>query len=159
MHFSVGNTVIHAKHGLGEVVQIEETMINGQSTACYVVKTRDLMIWVPINDDVSSSLRAPTSEDDFNHLFQILRSPSEPLPEDRKERKVRLLDLISDGNVASLCRLVRDLSEFSHKKKLSEDDHAILERAQNSLLTEWAFSLSVPLPQARKHMGELLQNA
>lgn len=159
MDFQVGSTVIHAKHGLGEIASIEETLINGQKTACYIVKTRDLTIWVPMLDETGNcSLRAPTPETEFDQLFKILRSPYEPLPDDRKERKSRLLQQLTDGNIASLCHLVRDLSGYSHKKKLSDDDKSILERAQNSLLTEWVFSLSVPMPQARKQMGDLLQS-
>lgn len=158
MDFPVGSTVIHAKYGLGEIIRIEETLINGHPTACYIVKTHDLMIWVPMTEEVAHyNLRRPASEDEFENLFEILRSPSEPLPDDRKERKSRLLEQLSDGNITSVCRLVRDLTGHSIRKKLSDDDKSILERAQNSLLTEWVFSLAVPMPQARKQMGELLQ--
>lgn len=158
MGFSVGSTVIHAKHGLGEIVQIEDSLINGQKTTCYVVKAGNMTIWVPVEDVMGHcSLRAPTSENDFDNLFKILRGPYEPLPEDRKERKSYLLMQLTDGNLASLCHLIRDLSGQGQKKKLSDDDRSILERAQNTLLTEWAFSLSVPVHQARKQMGDLLQ--
>jgi RNA polymerase-interacting CarD/CdnL/TRCF family regulator len=160
MDFPIGSTVIHAKYGLGEITQIEETFINGQISACYIVKTHDLMIWVPIADQRGlSSLRAPTPKTEFEDLLAILHAPSEPLPDDRKERKSRLLDQLTDGSVVSVCRLVRDLSGYGNKKKLSDDDKSILERAKNTLLTEWAFSLSVPVSQAQKRMGELLQTA
>jgi RNA polymerase-interacting CarD/CdnL/TRCF family regulator len=158
MYFSVGSTVIHAKHGLGEVIRIEETLINGQTTACYVVKTRDLMIWVPVEaNTVRGNLRAPTPKAEFEHLLAILHTPSEPLPEDRKERKSHLLHHLTDGSMASICRLVRDLSGYGHQKRLSDDDKSILERAKNTLITEWAFSLSMPVSQARKQMGEFIQ--
>jgi RNA polymerase-interacting CarD/CdnL/TRCF family regulator len=157
MEFSVGSTVIHAKHGIGEVIEISDVWINGRLTTCYVVKVRDLTTWVPVShEEGRSSLRLPTPKTEFDKLFDILRSPNEPLPEDRKERKTQLLLLINDGQAASLCRLVRDLTGLNQKKKLSEDDQAIFARAQNSLLTEWAFSLSVALPQASKQMNELI---
>jgi RNA polymerase-interacting CarD/CdnL/TRCF family regulator len=157
MDFSVGSTVIHAKHGLGEILQVEETLINGKPTVCYVVKTRDLMIWVPVEDATArNNLRGLTPQADFENVLTILSTPSEPLPEDRKERKSHLLQQLTDGSIASVCLLIRDLSGYGHRKKLSDDDKSILERAKNSLLTEWAVSLSIPPAQARKQMGELL---
>jgi len=159
MNFPVGSTVIHANHGLGEIVRIEDAPINGSRERCYVVKIRDLMVWVPITNGAGkSSLRIPTPEKEFNKLIKILSSPSEPLPEDRKKRKTHLIEQLTDGSAHSLCRLIRDLSSYSHKKRLSEEDKSIFQRAQNTLLTEWAFSLSEPLPQARKRMGELLRS-
>ncbi|MFZ6028974.1 MAG: CarD family transcriptional regulator [Chloroflexota bacterium] len=158
MGFPVGSTVIHARHGLGQIVQIEENLINGQKTACYVVTAGNMTIWVPIESEAGQcSLRMPASKSDFENLFKILRSPYEPLPEDRKERKTYLLAQLTDGSITSLCYLIRDLSGQGQKKKLSDDDRAILERAQNALLSEWTFSLSEPINVARKRMTELLQ--
>ena len=67
-----------------------------------------------------------------------------------------MLQQLADGSVASICRLIRDLAGQGQKKKLSDDDKSILERAKNTLLTEWAVSLSIPPAQARKQMGEMM---
>jgi CarD family transcriptional regulator len=158
MDFQVGDTVIHSIHGLGEVVNIEERMIHERVKSCYVVRTNNLTIWVPVDNGDQHSLRAPSSKTEFESLFTVLHSPNEPLPEDRMERKRLLLDLLKDGQLSSIFRVVRDLSRFGNKKKLSDEDKALLERAINSLLTEWVFSLSVPISQARQQMGELLNS-
>ena len=158
MVFQVGDTVIHSVHGLGEVVKIEERMIHNCVKSCYVVKTNNLTIWVPVENGDQHSLRAPSSKDEFEGLFKVLNGPYEPLPEDRLERKRLLLNLLKDGQLKSIFRVVRDLSRFGNKKKLSDEDKAILNRATNSLLTEWVFSLSVPISQARQEMGDLLNS-
>ena len=157
MDFQIGDKVIHSIHGLGEVVQIEEKMVHDHVTSCYVVRTHNLTIWVPTDNGDQHSLRAPTSKGEFEKLFTVLHGPNEPLPEDRLERKRLLLELLKDGQLVSIFRVVRDLSSFStNKKKLSDEDKAILERAINSLLAEWVYSFSVPIAQARQKMGELL---
>jgi RNA polymerase-interacting CarD/CdnL/TRCF family regulator len=157
MGFQVGDQVIHLSHGLGKIVQIEEKIIHDRKTPCYVVCTRELTVWVPFDDPGRCTLRAPTTENEFEALFKVLNSPNEPLPDDRWERKTYLLEQLNDGQLISICRLVRDLSGYGRKKKLNDVDKAILDRAQNFLLAEWVFALSVPLSQARKKMGELLQ--
>ena len=156
MDFQIGDIVIHTIHGLGEVVQIEDKMIHGNITSCYVVRTSDLTVWVPMDAGDQHSLRAPTPKKEFETLFATLHGPNEPLPEDRQERKRILRELLNDGQLTSIFRVVRDLSSFGQQKKLSDEDKAILDRAVNSLLAEWVFSLSVPLSQARQKMGELL---
>jgi CarD family transcriptional regulator len=156
MVFQVGDVVIHSIHGLGKVVRIEDKPIHGNTQSCYVVRTENLTVWVPIENGNQHSLRAPTPKREFESLYTALNGPNEPLPEDRQERKRILRELLNDGQLTSIFRVVRDLSSFGQKKKLSDEDKAMLERAVNSLLAEWVFSLSVPLAQARQKMDELL---
>ena len=156
MAFRVGDKVIHWTYGLGEIVHIEEKIILGHVTNCYVFRTADLMIWIPINDQQQRSLRLPTSPDEFVKLFSILTSPGEKLLEDRAQRKDQLMAQMKDGQLASICRVVRDLTHFKRNSKLNDQEKSILERAMNSLLTEWTYSLEIPLNQAHQAMTNLL---
>lgn len=157
MGFQIGDKVIHWNYGLGEIRQMDEKIIHDRQRDCYIVSCGDLMIWVPIDDAGQCSLRPPTPADEFNHLFDILKSPGEPLPEDRAERRLQLLDKLKEGSLATVCHLVRDLSGFGLDKKLNDQERSILQRAKNFLLAEWVFSLSVPLHQAQQEMGQLLE--
>jgi RNA polymerase-interacting CarD/CdnL/TRCF family regulator len=58
------------------------------------------------------------------------------------------MDQIKDGQLSSICRVVRDLSHFKRTSKLNDQERSILERTVKSLLTEWAYSLGIPLSQA-----------
>ena len=155
MGFQIGDKVIHCTFGLGEIVHIEEKLIQGQPTNCYVVRITDLMIWVPI-DNLQHTLRVPTPPEEFEKLSAILTNPGETLLEDRVLRKNQLLAQIKDGQLASICRVVRDLTYFKRSKKLNEQEKSILERAINSLLTEWTYSQGIPLVQAHQAMSNLL---
>ena len=156
MVFHTGDKVIHWTYGLGEVVNIDEKIIGGHPTSCYVVRTSDLMIWIPINDQQLNSLRVPTPPEDFNRLFAILTAPSEKLLEDRLQRKDQLMAQMKDGQLSSICRVVRDLTHFKRNTKLNDQEKSILERAMNSLLAEWTYSLGMPLSQAHQAMTSLL---
>jgi RNA polymerase-interacting CarD/CdnL/TRCF family regulator len=156
MGFDIGDKVIHWTYGLGEVVNIEEKPINGHPTNCYVVRTSDLTIWIPINDLQQRSLRVPTPPEEFGGMFAILSNPSEKLPEDRVLRKNQLMAQLKDGQLASICRVVRDLTHYNRSTKANDQERSILERAINSLLTEWIYSLGVPLIQARQALTKLL---
>src|SRR5512136_503513 len=102
MGFDIGDKVIHCAHGLGEIVNIEEKNIHGCLTKCYVVRTSDLTIWIPIDDLQQHSLRLPTPPEEFLRLSAILTNPSEMLHEDRVLRKDRLMAQMNDGQLASI---------------------------------------------------------
>jgi RNA polymerase-interacting CarD/CdnL/TRCF family regulator len=158
MGFHVGDKVIHCTHGLGEIVLIEQQTIRNQPTNCYVVRILDLTIWIPIDDLQQHSLRLPAQPEEFVGLSAILTGPSEKLQEDRLLRKDQLIAQMRDGQLASICRVVRDLTDFKRSKKLNDQETAILERATNSLLTEWAHSLGMSQNQAHQAMTNLLQH-
>jgi RNA polymerase-interacting CarD/CdnL/TRCF family regulator len=72
MAFQIGDQVIHCTFGLGEITQIEEKIINGHPTNCYVVQITNMTIWIPIEDQQQNSLRLPTSPEEFNKVLPIL---------------------------------------------------------------------------------------
>jgi RNA polymerase-interacting CarD/CdnL/TRCF family regulator len=154
--FQVGEKVVHWNYGMGEVLKFDEKLLAGQMTRCYVVRIRDLTIWVPIRQMGDSSLRLPTPRDEFENLFAILRSPGELLSNDRLERRTQLIEKIRDGKLESICQVLRDLSFYRQAKKLNEHDKTILERAQSFLLNEWRLALKVSLPDAELELQRLL---
>lgn len=148
MVFQVGDKVIHKRYGLGEVIKLDNKELAGKPTNCYVVRIRDLTMWVPADDSPRSSLRMPTPQADFENLCAILCSPGEPLSIDRFERKNQLYEMIKDGSLEGFCRVIRDLTLLGTTKKLNVDDRSIMERALSFLINEWMLSFSVSQEQA-----------
>ncbi|NJD60961.1 MAG: hypothetical protein C3F13_09495 [Anaerolineales bacterium] len=158
MSFRIGDNVIHCTFGLGQITQIEEKVINGKPERCYVVKMNDMTIWVPIDDPEQNSLRIPTPPDEFVKTLPILTSPNEQLLDDRLLRRKQLVDQLKDGQLASICRVVRDLSYYKRSSKLNDQEKSILDRAVKSLLTEWIFSLGTTQNQAHEAMESMLSS-
>ncbi len=158
MNFHKGDTVMHWAYGIGQIVNLEERALYGSKTIYYVVQVQDMTVWVPADNKVRSRLRTPTSKSRFKQLLAILSNPSVPLPEDRLERKTRLLELVKDGRVESLCQIVRDLSAYQKQKikPLNDNDHLVLKQSRNTLLGEWEFVLSITHAQAEHELHHLL---
>jgi RNA polymerase-interacting CarD/CdnL/TRCF family regulator len=156
MDFQMGDPVMHWTYGLGKIVRIEERTFSGEKTLYYVVQIRDLTVWVPADAQVLSRLRSPTTEGEFSKLFTILSSPGESLSDDRLERKTQLVEELAGGQAEAVCRVIRDLSSFQHRKQLNDNDKLVLKQASDSLLAEWGFSLSIPLAQAQVELYDLL---
>jgi RNA polymerase-interacting CarD/CdnL/TRCF family regulator len=156
MDFRAGDPVMHWTYGLGEILRLEERALSGQKALYYAVKIGDLTVWVPADNKLGSRLRPPTSQAGFKNLRAILSGPGEPLPDDRQERKVLLSERLKDGRAESLCRVIRDLTTYRHIRPLNDNDQALMKRAQNALLGEWGFALSLTPAQAESELHHLL---
>jgi CarD family transcriptional regulator len=156
-HFKIGETVVHCTYGPGVIVEIDQKIIRGDQTDCYVVKIDEMTLWVPFSRAVSGSLRLPSSPARFERLFKILSSPAETLSSDRLERRTHLSELINSGKLEAICRLVRDLATLKRTGKLNDHDKLIYERSQRLLLGEWEIVLSVSVDQAEQMLHQLLE--
>jgi len=159
MNFHEGDPVMHWTYGFGKVIRLEERALSGKNALYYAVQIGDLTVWVPADGELENRLRPPTPEAGFKKLLAILSSPGEPLPDDRQDRKTQLLELLKDGRAESLCRVIRDLSAYRQIRPLNENDQALMRRAQNALLGEWGFALSVTPAQAELELHRLLTSA
>ena len=158
MGLHVGDHVIHWVYGFGEILRQEDKNLPGQASRYYVVKVKDLTIWVPMDDELMNRLRTPTPGGQFKQLFGILSSPSEALSKDRFERKTHLLEEQKNASAEANCRIIRDLSSHQQETQLNDHDSLLLKQTRDSLLSEWTYSLSVPLPQAELELYRLLSH-
>jgi RNA polymerase-interacting CarD/CdnL/TRCF family regulator len=160
MNFHKGETVMHRTHGIGQITNLEERALSGSKTIYYVVQVRDMTVWVPADSKVESRLRSPTPKPRFQQALNVLSSPSQPLPEDRLERKTHLLELLKGGRPESLCELIRDLSAYQKQqiRPMNDNDQMILKQSRNTLLGEWAFVLSITQAQAERDLHHLLMS-
>jgi RNA polymerase-interacting CarD/CdnL/TRCF family regulator len=156
MEFHAGDTVMHWNYGLGQIVRQEERVLSDSKIIYYAVQIQEMTVWVPIDGQLGSRLRSPTPESGFKHLLAILSSPGESLPEDRLERRSRLLTLLKDGRAESLCQIIRDLSAYQKTRSLNDHDRMLLKQSRNALLEEWGFVLSISHAQAEFELYRLL---
>jgi CarD family transcriptional regulator len=158
MIFNTGDTVMHWNYGIGKIVNLEERDVAGSKALYYAVQVHDMTVWVPADSKLESRLRFPTPKNRFKKLLAILSCPSEKLPEDRLERRTRLLKLLNDGSPESLCQIIRDLSTYQKQKTgpLNDNDHLVLRQSRSTLLGEWGFVLSITHARAEFELHRLL---
>ena len=159
MSFQIGDRVMHWVYGLGEIVEIEEKVLAGRTGEYYVVRIRDLTLWVPLEDSGEHCLRFLTPASDFQGLFQILASPGELLPEDRLLRKSQLTASLKGRTLETTCQVIRDLVSYQQTKRLNQNDNSVLTRARNTLLDEWSSALSIPIKEAERELKSLLETS
>jgi len=156
MKFHKGDHVMHWKHGLGQVIDLEERDLDGARALYYMVQFRDMTVWVPADSNLQQRLRPPIQKQEFEQMLAILSSPGEPLPDERSERKTRLRTFLGDGSPQSLCRIISGLHAYRKAHRLNESDQSILLQARNALLEEWEYVLAIPHGQAAHELHRRL---
>jgi RNA polymerase-interacting CarD/CdnL/TRCF family regulator len=156
MQFHEGDTVMHWTYGLGQILGVEERDMFGSKNIYYAVRVHDLTVWVPTDAELQHRLRPPTSKAGFQELIAILSNPVEPLPDDRKERRTRLLETIGESSTQSLCRIIAGLHAYQKIRPLNDSDKNILKQSRNALLGEWEYVFSITADQAEHELSHLL---
>jgi RNA polymerase-interacting CarD/CdnL/TRCF family regulator len=66
-----------------------------------------------------------------------------------------LIEQLKDHELASICRVIRDLTQHKRLKKMNDNDSSTLERSRNFLINEWSLALSIPVQQAENELSKL----
>jgi len=156
MKFHKGDTVVHWTYGLGQILGMEEREMFGAKNLYYAVQVHDLTVWVPSDAELQHRLRAPTSKAGFAELQAILSNPGEPLPDDRHERRTRLLEFLGESSTQSLCRIISGLHAYQKVRPLNDSDKSILKQSRSALLGEWEYVLAATPAQAEHELSHLL---
>jgi len=159
MEFKTGDTIVHWTSGVGKIVAIDDKGLPGQPLFYYVIETGEQTLWVPVDENGSSSLHRQTPSSDFSLLTAILRTAGDRMPDNPYQRRKELDQRMQKRTLVEACRIIRDLTYRSRSRVLSSSDISVLKHAQSSLLDEWVLSLGTPRESANNEMEWALKES
>jgi RNA polymerase-interacting CarD/CdnL/TRCF family regulator len=159
MDYHAGDTVMHWMHGLGKIIRREKRDVLGRQALYYAVRIGEMVVWVPVDEQVGKRLRRPTPKVRFKRTVALLSKAGEALPSDRHERKLLLAEYLKDGRLESLVRVIRGLLAYRHVRALNDNDQAVMRRVQSALVAEWGHVLSLTPAEAEMQLQRILQDA
>jgi RNA polymerase-interacting CarD/CdnL/TRCF family regulator len=159
LEYKIGDIVVHWTYGVGKIVAVNDKGLPGQPLFYYVIETGEQTLWVPVDENGSSSLHLQTPSSDFGSFKKILRTVGERMPDNPYQRKKELDQRMQKRSLVETCLIIRDLSYRSRSRQLSSSDTSILKHAQSSFLDEWVLSLGTPRENARTELEWMLKEA
>lgn len=156
MYLEIGDSVIHWSFGPGTVIAIEEKLMAGAARQYYVLDLLNFKIWVPVEEAIGGSLRSLADSSQFNRLFDILRIPGQTMSDSNTERRNVLTQRMYKSTLEELCRIIRELTDRSRQKKLTESDKTVLSNAKRRLLDEWVLTFKINRKEAQDSMDTML---
>lgn len=140
MPFSVGDKVVHPRHGPGQITGIESRDLLDGAKRYYVIDIpgQGLTVQLPVRTAGESGVRLAMSQSRLARVLDILRGKPHPLPEDYRDRQEQINAQIRTGRVMQLARVVRDLTWHRERSHLTKRDTDYLKQGRDLLAAEMA---------------------
>ncbi|MDA1330447.1 MAG: hypothetical protein DWG76_07715 [Chloroflexi bacterium] len=157
--FSKGEWIVHHYYGVGQVKGIEKKMLDGTEVSYYKVKTRNSQYWIPVKSEDNSRLRPLSSPDEIKKIARILRRKPDEMDPDHMQRKRLIREVLEEGTLLDIARLIRDLSARGVEKKLNPTEEDALKRFRDRLVREWSVCLELDMEEAFVEFQENLDKS
>lgn len=151
MLYSIGDQIVHAHYGVGQIVDTENKIFDGQTTTYYVVETRNSTFWLPIDKADNERIRPIASSEIIeNKVVETLKAAPQKMASHYQTRRKRIKDVRTSGEIVPIARLVRDLTHRRFTKgNLTDVERRNLDRLKNRLASEWASSVGTTTRKVR----------
>ena len=155
--YKVKDNVIYPKHGVGQIVAIENSVIADIEMTYYKIQiTKDkLILTIPVNQQ--GNLRPISSVNQINKAISILKGKPKIRRTMWSRRAQEYDQKINSGEIYQIAEVVRDLNKNSDiPVDQSYSERQLFEKAYDRLLGEVAIGMQLTNEDAKKKLDKAL---
>jgi CarD family transcriptional regulator len=155
--YKVKDNVIYPKHGVGQIVAIESSVIADIEMTYYKIQvTKDkLILTIPVNQQ--GNLRPISSVNQINKAISILKGKPKIRRTMWSRRAQEYDQKINSGEIYQIAEVVRDLNKNSDiPVDQSYSERQLFEKAYDRLLGEVAIGMQLTNEDAKKKLDKAL---
>ncbi|MDR1933197.1 MAG: CarD family transcriptional regulator [Spirochaetales bacterium] len=143
--FKKNQQVVYPLQGVGKILSIENRLFKDKKTLYYVIylEVSDMTVMVPVDKAVGLGIRAIVSKKEAEKALTFISEDSEAVPTDWKLRYQMNLDLLKQGSVVNIAKVVRTLYQRSKIKELPILERKLFDNALKLLVDEISFALAI----------------
>ncbi|MBN1579399.1 MAG: hypothetical protein JXA89_01755 [Anaerolineae bacterium] len=158
--FQVGDTIVHAHRGAGQIVDIEKLQCLGSNKKYYAIELLDgtgTRVWVSIQDAEKGELRQPIPEGQLDQVWRVLQDTPQMLPTDHTERYELIERKLDSGDPRHVAEAMRDLAwKNDTVRTLTTEGRRLYQRSIDVLSSEVAVSEGGNLESAKGKISDIL---
>ena len=141
--FKIGEHVVYPLQGVGVIKDIRERVVRDVPVLYYVIyiDMSDMTVSIPVEKVSESGVRAIVSQDDAVKALESISSKYEPVSVDWKARYQMNVDLIKEGSIFSIAKVVQGLYHRSKIKELPVQERKLYDNALCLLIDECSYAL------------------
>ena len=151
--------IVHSRYGLGQVIDIEEKLLDGQLQPCFKVKTDTFDYWLSKENLNSGRIRRIAESGDFYQALNLISSEPQMLDENFHNRLQEINELIAENSILSKAQLIRDMNGRNIRKDIHSNERDILETQKNQFIGEFALACQVTENSARDEVRSALDKS
>ena len=156
--FKVKDYVVYPKHGVGQILSINNKSIGGIEVQCYDIKfEKDKAVGLlPINKQ--SHLRPLSTVNQVNKSISILKGKPKIKRSMWSRRAQEYEQKITSGKIYELAEVVRDLNKGDDLMvDQSYSERQLFEKAYDRMLSEFQIVLNISLEDTQKKLDKALK--
>jgi CarD family transcriptional regulator len=144
--FVLGDHVVYPLQGVGVINKIEEKTLRGNTSMYYEIylDISDMTVMVPVGKTEDLGIRPIVQPSEAMEAINKISNKLEQVPVDWKARYQMNLDLLEEGSIGSIARVVQILYHRSKIKELPVQERKLYDSALRLLVDEAALSLEKP---------------
>ena len=141
--FQIGEHVVYPLQGVGIIKDIRERVVRDVPVLYYVIyiDMSDMTVSIPVDKVSESGVRAIVSQADALAALESISSKYEPVSIDWKARYQMNVDLIKEGSIFSIAKVVQGLYHRSKIKELPVQERKLFDNAKSLLIDECSYAL------------------
>ncbi|MGD1815724.1 MAG: CarD family transcriptional regulator [Pleomorphochaeta sp.] len=143
IEFSIGEHVVYPLQGVGIIKRIEERVFRGTPTLYYVIylDISDMTVMIPVAKSKEMGIRGIVEEKDAIEAINSISKDYKQPPVDWKARYQMNVDLLKEGSINSIAKVVQTLYHRSKVKELPVQERRLYDSALRILIDEASYSL------------------
>ncbi|NCB00567.1 MAG: CarD family transcriptional regulator [Spirochaetia bacterium] len=144
--YVLGDHVVYPLQGVGVIKKIEEKTLRGTTSMYYEIylDISDMTVMVPVAKIVELGIRPIVPPSEAMEALSSITHKLEQVPIDWKARYQMNVDLLTEGSIASIARVVQILYHRSKIKELPVQERKLYDNALRILIDETSLSLDRP---------------
>lgn len=143
-------------HGAGIIEAIEEREILGTKRLYCVMNIGSMQVMFPLGSDLG--IRPIVDQDIIEDVFTNINLGESDANLNPNQRYRSNMNKIRSGDIYQGAQVIRDLTRMSKKKALATGDKAMLENAQQILLSELVLVKGINQEQALDLLHDVIDN-
>ncbi len=161
LNFTVGDYVVYPKHGLGRIMELQQSEIAGASLELYVLRfdKERMTLRVPTNKAESVGMRKLSSQKTLDDAMVTLKGKPRVKRTMWSRRAQEYEAKINSGDLVSIAEVVRDLHRAEDQPEQSYSERQIFEAAIGRLARELAAMENIDEAAAQAKIVEVLKAA
>jgi CarD family transcriptional regulator len=143
--FKKNQQVVYPLQGVGKIIEIEDRVFKDKKVLYFIIylEVSDMTVMVPVDKAVGLGIRAIVSKKEAENALNFISKETEAVPTDWKLRYQMNLDLLKQGSVVDIAKVVRTLYHRSKIKELPILERKLFDNALKLLVDEISFAINI----------------
>ena len=139
--FKVGDYAVCPGHGVGQICDIEERDLGGETKSFYIIKVFSNGMKVMVPTDSENGVRGLVEADEIGEVYQLLEDHEVEVDNSTWNRRYRdYMGKIKTGSLIEIADVLRSLFLLKCKKNLSFGEKKMLDQCRDLIAQEISIS-------------------